>query len=139
MWLGSYNTRNDAKDAYIKTKLELDSQNIGCSRNGDVTKRGYKQSEKRRRSRPRYVYRRKPGRWQTEIRNPITKARVDLGDFETVEEAEEAYNSKSREFDSMISSRKKRKQSDDIAEGVLDSDGRLIGKYSRLDDELWLC
>lgn len=47
---------------------------------------------------------RQSGKWAAEIRNPLTKTKVWLGTYATLEEAEKAYADKKVEFDASVNS-----------------------------------
>ncbi|XP_059276280.1 uncharacterized protein LOC132030598 [Lycium ferocissimum] len=53
------------------------------------------------------VYKRKTGKYSSEIRNPINKKRIWLGTFGTAEEASQAYQSKKLEFQKLVNAKQK--------------------------------
>lgn len=55
-------------------------------------------------NKPKGVRLRQSGKWAAEIRNPLTKSKVWLGTYETLEEAGKAYADKKVEFDALSSS-----------------------------------
>ncbi|KAL0695419.1 hypothetical protein Bca4012_062599 [Brassica carinata] len=55
-------------------------------------------------NKPKGVRLRQSGKWAAEIRNPLTKSKVWLGTYETLQEAGKAYADKKVEFDALSSS-----------------------------------
>ncbi|KAL8137614.1 hypothetical protein V2J09_003615 [Rumex salicifolius] len=103
VWLGTYNAQKEAAEAYRMSKFELQNGFMQTRRANysvsHVRKGKWKAVSNVRKVRHRHVYKKSSGQWQTEIRNPMTKARVYLGTFDTAQEVEEAYNKKKSEFD----------------------------------------
>ncbi|PHT57662.1 Ethylene-responsive transcription factor 10 [Capsicum baccatum] len=96
VWLGTFDTAQDASQAYLSKKSEFENEKLSHQGN---------EKSKRIPETTRVVgvhKRNKQGKYNSAIRNPITEERIWLGSFDNAEEASQAYQSKKLEFNAML-------------------------------------
>ncbi|XP_049390568.1 uncharacterized protein LOC125854982 [Solanum stenotomum] len=123
VWLGTFNTIEEASQAYLSKKSEFDMLTQGYKKdkpkNCDQTKlessvgaslsSGGRNKKMDSPKTTRFVGVRKNqwGKYTSEIVNPISKKKIWLGTFGTYEEASLAYQSKKLEFREIVKPKKK--------------------------------
>nr|XP_016483687.1 PREDICTED: uncharacterized protein LOC107804328 [Nicotiana tabacum] len=123
IWLGTFDTVEEASEAYFSYKSEFDKlcqlgnkenkpkdcgqiqheSPVGASSSLDTASVGRKKRHKT--THIIGVHKNKWGKYTSEITNPITKKKIWLGTFHTAEEASRAYQSKKLEFQKLVSAK----------------------------------
>ncbi|KAH0741815.1 hypothetical protein KY290_034858 [Solanum tuberosum] len=102
VWLGTFDTVEEASQAYFAKKTEFEKLNLGnkedrLKKNCDPHKTTQFVGVQKRKDSGKYI---------SEIRNPISKKRIWLGTFDTAEEASRAYQSKNLQFQKLADSKR---------------------------------
>ncbi|XP_059318804.1 uncharacterized protein LOC132069478 [Lycium ferocissimum] len=95
IWLGTFDTIEEASQAYFSKKSEFENEKL--SKLGNKTSKRIHET-----ARIDGVHKKnKRGKYNTEITNPITKKRIWLGTFGNAEDASQAYQSEKPELNAM--------------------------------------
>ncbi|XP_016462704.2 uncharacterized protein LOC107785831 [Nicotiana tabacum] len=125
IWLGTFDTVEEASEAYFSYKSEFDKlcllgnkenkpkscdqiqheSPVGASLSLDTASVG--RDKRRKTTHIVGVHKNKWGKYTSEITNPITKKKIWLGTFGTAEEASRAYQSKKLEFQKLVKAKQK--------------------------------
>ncbi|XP_055800819.1 uncharacterized protein LOC129870187 [Solanum dulcamara] len=117
VWLGTFDTIEEASQAYLSKKSEFDKENKpkNCDQTqpessvrASLSSVGInKKMDSPKTTRIIGVRKNKWGKYTSEIINPISKKKIWLGTFSTYEEASLAYQSKKLEFREIVKPKKK--------------------------------
>ncbi|CAH8308014.1 unnamed protein product [Eruca vesicaria subsp. sativa] len=99
-----YATDDSSSDEWFECKPKKVKRIVHEINLPDVDKSSKPKAASMQLNKPVGVRLRQSGKWAAEIRNPITKTKVWLGTYETLEEAGKAYADKKVEFDALSSS-----------------------------------
>ncbi|OIT21995.1 PREDICTED: uncharacterized protein LOC109218168 [Nicotiana attenuata] len=123
IWLGTFDTVEEASEAYFSYKSEFDKlcqlgnkenkpkdcgqiqheSPVGASSSLDTASVG--RNKRHKTTHIIGVHKNKWGKYTSEITNPITKKKIWLGTFHTAEEASRAYQSKKLEFQKLVNAK----------------------------------
>ncbi|PHT57665.1 Ethylene-responsive transcription factor 11 [Capsicum baccatum] len=119
LWLGTFDTVEEASQAYLSKKSEFEKLSQGDKE--DRSKKKCDQVQQPESSPVAAaslpvdthivgVHKRKAtGRYTSQIKNPISKKRIWLGSFRTAEEASQAYQSKKLEFQKLVEAKQQQR------------------------------
>ncbi|PHU28074.1 Ethylene-responsive transcription factor 11 [Capsicum chinense] len=119
LWLGTFDTVEEASQAYLSKKSEFEKLSQGNKE--DRSKKKCDQVQQPESSPVAAaslpvdthivgVHKRKAtGRYTSQIKNPISKKRIWLGSFSTAEEASQAYQSKKLEFQKLVEAKQQQR------------------------------
>ncbi|KAM3321669.1 hypothetical protein P3S67_002820 [Capsicum chacoense] len=119
LWLGTFDTVEEASQAYLSKKSEFEKLSQGNKE--DRSKKKCDQVQQPESSPVAVaslpvdthivgVHKRKAtGRYTSQIKNPISKKRIWLGSFCTAEEASQAYQSKNLEFQKLVEAKQQQR------------------------------
>ncbi|KAM3396718.1 hypothetical protein P3S68_000230 [Capsicum galapagoense] len=119
LWLGTFDTVEEASQAYLSKKSEFEKLSQGNKE--DRSKKKCDQVQQPESSPVAAaslpvdthivgVHKRKAtGRYTSQIKNPISKKRIWLGSFRTAEEASQAYQSKKLEFQKLVEAKQQQR------------------------------
>ncbi|KAJ8562811.1 hypothetical protein K7X08_031263 [Anisodus acutangulus] len=117
VWLGTFDTVEEAKQAYLSKKSEFamliqgnnkDNKPKNCDQTLHAASVGKnKRTDSLNATRIVGVNKNKWGKYTSEIIDPISKKKIWLGTFGTYEEASQTYQSKKLEFQKLVKPKKK--------------------------------